>query len=184
MKNLYSKYPGTCATCGESFERGTFIKWNGRGRGASHYCCPRNEPSAQVAPCWDCQDPNGRFRSYGAATPVLCDACEAKRRAADHERRNRYSAEDYRRLADYEQPETEDRSRCNPPSSANEPATANRCGVSRANRQADARRPWRADPLPQLRAPFTCAPTDRQRIFPARTQNQQTPARRLDAGKN
>lgn len=25
-------------------------------------------------PCWSCQAP-GKFRSYGAATPVLCDAC-------------------------------------------------------------------------------------------------------------
>ena len=32
------------------------------------------------SPCWDCQSPDGTFRNYGAATPVLCDACDAKRR--------------------------------------------------------------------------------------------------------
>lgn len=32
--------------------------------------------------CWDCKDENGFFRAYGAATPVLCDACEQKRKTA------------------------------------------------------------------------------------------------------
>lgn len=32
-------------------------------------------------PCWKCGAP-GRFRAYGAATPVYCDDCEAACRAA------------------------------------------------------------------------------------------------------
>jgi hypothetical protein len=28
--------------------------------------------------CWDCKSANGYFRRYGAATPVYCDACQAK----------------------------------------------------------------------------------------------------------
>ncbi len=32
-------------------------------------------------PCWNCKKPDGYFRSYGAATPVYCDACEAEERA-------------------------------------------------------------------------------------------------------
>jgi hypothetical protein len=31
-----------------------------------------------VAPCWSCNDAAGKFRSYGPATPVYCDACEAR----------------------------------------------------------------------------------------------------------
>lgn len=37
--------------------------------------------AAQVAPCWECHAPDGRFRNYGAATPVLCDVCHERRRA-------------------------------------------------------------------------------------------------------
>jgi hypothetical protein len=29
--------------------------------------------------CWSCGAPEGYFRPYGAATPVYCDACHAKR---------------------------------------------------------------------------------------------------------
>lgn len=39
--------------------------------------------------CWDCGNPDGYFRNYGAATPVRCDACESKRRAE-------YAAEQHR----------------------------------------------------------------------------------------
>lgn len=85
MKTLYSKYPGTCQRCGEQFPAGTFIRWIGRGR-AEHYGCPKYDPANQVSPCWDCQSPDGRFRRYGAATPVLCDECDRKRRDADKAR--------------------------------------------------------------------------------------------------
>ena len=37
-------------------------------------------------PCWDCKAEPAVFRRYGAATPVYCDACEAKRRAAEPKR--------------------------------------------------------------------------------------------------
>ena len=33
--------------------------------------------------CWDCQSPDGFFRPCGAATPVYCDQCHAKRRSGD-----------------------------------------------------------------------------------------------------
>jgi hypothetical protein len=45
-----------------------------------------SEPRKPVAPCWECKDPNGFFRPYGAATPVYCDSCHAKRRAAEESR--------------------------------------------------------------------------------------------------
>jgi hypothetical protein len=81
MRQLYAKYPGTCSTCGEQFPAGTFINFYGRGR-AAHFCCPRNLPENQIAECWECKDPNGKLRNYGAATPVYCDACEARIRPA------------------------------------------------------------------------------------------------------
>ena len=31
--------------------------------------------------CWDCHSPDGFFRPYGAAAPVLCADCHAKRKA-------------------------------------------------------------------------------------------------------
>lgn len=34
-----------------------------------------------VGACWECKSPDGFFRSWAAATPVLCDACQAKREA-------------------------------------------------------------------------------------------------------
>ena len=33
------------------------------------------QPDRPDGPCWKCGDPAGRFRPYGAATPVLCDRC-------------------------------------------------------------------------------------------------------------
>lgn len=78
MKTLTAKYPGTCMTCGQSFPKGTLIIWNGRGR-ASHCSCPSAEPKTEALYlCWECKDPNGRQRNYGAATPVYCDPCEAR----------------------------------------------------------------------------------------------------------
>ena len=49
------------------------------------------------APCWICGDPSGRFRNYGAATPVHCDTCHEKNKAAEAaeaEKRRRQYAED------------------------------------------------------------------------------------------
>jgi len=77
MKTMLSKYPGTCSKCQEPFPAGTVINWHGRGR-AQHQTCPRDEQSAQVAPCWICKDPAGKFRNMGPATPVWCNACFAK----------------------------------------------------------------------------------------------------------
>lgn len=39
------------------------------------------ESGAPDGKCWKCGEP-GHFRSYGAATPVYCDACEAENRQA------------------------------------------------------------------------------------------------------
>lgn len=78
---MYSKYAGECRTCGESFPKGEPINWS-RAGGAVHVVCPRSRAENQTAPCWDCKSPGGRFRRYGAATPVYCDACEAKNRAS------------------------------------------------------------------------------------------------------
>jgi hypothetical protein len=33
--------------------------------------------------CWRCKSPEGYFRPRGAATPVYCDACDAKNGEAD-----------------------------------------------------------------------------------------------------
>jgi hypothetical protein len=33
--------------------------------------------------CWYCQSPEGFFRPHGAATPVYCDQCHAKRQSGD-----------------------------------------------------------------------------------------------------
>jgi hypothetical protein len=32
-------------------------------------------PIRPDGPCWSCKDPNGFFRNYGPATPVLCEEC-------------------------------------------------------------------------------------------------------------
>jgi len=39
----------------------------------------RVNPAKPDGACWSCQAPNGFFRPQGAAAPVLCDACHAKR---------------------------------------------------------------------------------------------------------
>lgn len=39
-------------------------------------------PNRPDGACWDCKDPNGFFRSYGAATPVLCDSCHVNHEAS------------------------------------------------------------------------------------------------------
>ena len=91
MRTLYAKFPGTCATCGTQFSKGALIDWQGRGN-TSHHTCPGTAISEQLAPCWDCQSPNGRLRNYGASTPCLCDSCESKRRDRD---KNRFNARDH-----------------------------------------------------------------------------------------
>lgn len=93
-KTMLAKYAGTCQTCAKPITRGDLIYWS-RYSGTRHANCHHNHntAAAQVAPCWDCKDPNGRLRSYGAATPCLCDPCEAKRRHADAHRFD--SQEDY-----------------------------------------------------------------------------------------
>ena len=40
-------------------------------------------PGRPDGACWTCKDPSGRFRYRGAATPVWCDACNAKVLAAE-----------------------------------------------------------------------------------------------------
>ena len=42
-------------------------------------------PNRPEGKCWKCGEP-GRFRGYGAATPVYCDACDAAERARRAER--------------------------------------------------------------------------------------------------
>src|SRR5262249_50967390 len=39
------------------------------------------EPRKPGGACWDCQSPNGFFRPHGAATPIYCDQCFAKRQS-------------------------------------------------------------------------------------------------------
>src|SRR5947207_7456509 len=36
-------------------------------------------PNRPDGACWDCKSPQGFFRPQGAATPVYCDQCHAKR---------------------------------------------------------------------------------------------------------
>ena len=43
---------------------------------------PDGRPVRPDGTCWRCKDPDGWFRSYGPATPVYCDKCEAESRAA------------------------------------------------------------------------------------------------------
>ena len=99
MKTMASKYPGTCGRCGKGFERGTYIKYFGRGRAVEHLDCYPVDHSKPVAPCWLCHNPEGRFRAMGAATPVWCDACFEKEKAKTvticNVRFQRSSVEDY-----------------------------------------------------------------------------------------
>ncbi len=82
MKTMTSKFPGTCRDCGARVERGETIAYHGRGAGISCAKCAHipgeRDPEAIVAPCWECKAPEGKFRCYGAAMPVYCDACEAR----------------------------------------------------------------------------------------------------------
>ena len=39
------------------------------------------DPNKPDGTCWDCNSPDGFFRPCGAATPVYCDACHAKRQS-------------------------------------------------------------------------------------------------------
>lgn len=66
------------------------IVWEGRGRPVRHATCPRDH-DAVVGPCWECKAPEGKFRNYGAATPVYCDACEARIRVNTFDSRLRAS---------------------------------------------------------------------------------------------
>lgn len=93
MRTMASKYPGTCSRCGKGFERGALIVWQGRGMPVTHATCPRDH-DAVVAPCWECKAPEGKFRSYGAATPVYCDACEARIRVNTLDYKLRHPAKD------------------------------------------------------------------------------------------
>ena len=66
--------------------------WRRRVRGAANVLgavekalAPKRPDGRPVKPdgkCWRCGDADGWFRSYGPATPVYCDACEAESRAA------------------------------------------------------------------------------------------------------
>jgi hypothetical protein len=40
-------------------------------------------PKKPDGACWECQSPEGYFRPQGAATPVYCDQCHAKRQKGD-----------------------------------------------------------------------------------------------------
>ncbi len=95
-KIMPSKYAGTCPTCQQPFAAGETIAWS-RSTGARHpKCAGIHIPTPiqdQRAPCWDCGNPEGRFRPYGAATPVYCDTCHATHQAKETERR-RIAAED------------------------------------------------------------------------------------------
>lgn len=80
MKTMISKFPGTCRDCGRGVGRGETIVYHGRGAGITCGRCAglERDPDAHVAPCWECKAPEGKFRCYGAASPVYCDACEAR----------------------------------------------------------------------------------------------------------
>lgn len=81
MKTMIAKFPGTCRACNQPIRRGDAINFYGRGHAEhAHHTATATTPGAVVAPCWLCKDPNGRFRNYGAATPVYCDACHEKER--------------------------------------------------------------------------------------------------------
>lgn len=85
MKTMLSKFPGTCSKCRGPIAEGEYIAWS-RATGAQHGRCvgyyPPIAPQDRRAPCWDCGDPDGKFRNFGAATPVYCDACHAIHKGA------------------------------------------------------------------------------------------------------
>jgi hypothetical protein len=77
MKTMHSKFPGTCARCSQPIQRGELINFYGRGHAEHAHHTTEATPAATVGPCWICQDPAGKFRNLGAATPVWCDTCHA-----------------------------------------------------------------------------------------------------------
>lgn len=78
MKTMTAKFPGTCAACGGSIQRGEQINFFGRGRAEHAHQCGAPAERKPDAPCWICKAPEGFFRARGAATPVWCDACNAE----------------------------------------------------------------------------------------------------------
>lgn len=60
------------------------VWWRSRVEGAADFLAvldKRLNPGRPDGACWDCQAP-GKFRPFGAATPVYCDTCHAKHQAA------------------------------------------------------------------------------------------------------
>ena len=58
--------------------------WRSRVAGAADFLDALRKaigPRRPDGACWACNSPEGYFRNYGAAAPVYCDACEARRRA-------------------------------------------------------------------------------------------------------
>lgn len=77
---ITAKYPGTCPACNGSIRRGDRIEWT-RGQKPTHSTCNATTETKAAepridGPCWTCKAP-GRFRSHGAAAPVLCDSCHS-----------------------------------------------------------------------------------------------------------
>lgn len=102
MKIMNSKFPGVCRDCGAQVQRGSTIGYHGRGAGIScSRCIGKAEPAANpvVGPCWECKAPEGKFRQYGAATPVYCDVCETRIRPTTFDYKLRHAkpgkSEDY-----------------------------------------------------------------------------------------
>ena len=81
---MYAKFSGQCQACRATFPAGEPITWS-KQTGARHHTCPASRPENQTAPCWDCKAP-GKFRGWGASTPVYCDACDARHLAARESR--------------------------------------------------------------------------------------------------
>jgi hypothetical protein len=86
---MLSKFASACTKCSQPIAKGEFIAWS-KHTGAMHGKCagyyPPENPSAHRYPCWDCKSPDGIMRNQGAATPVLCDACDAARKERDAKR--------------------------------------------------------------------------------------------------
>jgi hypothetical protein len=87
MKEMISKFPGTCCQCSKPIAKGTRIKWS-RQRGALCTFCayPETRQHAQRGPCWICKSPEGRFWSWGAFTPFWCPECHANEKAKEQAR--------------------------------------------------------------------------------------------------
>jgi hypothetical protein len=90
---MTAKYNGRC-DCGGKVRRGDTIQYSRalrrvtgcsscgtHDKGDGDACAAHAmSQGAIVGPCWDCKAPAGRFRSYGASTPVYCDTCHDRRR--------------------------------------------------------------------------------------------------------